>query len=132
MSEQSSKLRELREKATPGDWVVRNPDDAASMNIFCITAGDAPEPDDENDLQNVVAVTLLQNGTLISSSDGLWEENAALIAYIPNMLDFEEAMARNALLREMLKRVGSTDENGLPKYNLPDEMYREIALSARR
>lgn len=81
MSELAKQLREWREKATPGEWVAYNPDDSFSMNMYCVASRKAGEPEDENDLKNVIAVTLLQSGVDISCNDALWDANADFIAF---------------------------------------------------
>jgi hypothetical protein len=80
--EVATRVLEYDALATPGPWRFDNPDDSFSMNLYCVQQEGSPEPEDESDLLNVVAVTLLQVGpTQICIKDKLWEENAQLIAY---------------------------------------------------
>ena len=70
----------LESRASPGPWRSENPDDSCCMNIHCVCGPTQREPEDEHDLENVVAVTLLQSGARIGSPHGLWEQNADFIA----------------------------------------------------
>jgi hypothetical protein len=55
------------------------------MNLLCVTTADVCEPDDEWDLGNVIAATLVQvPGGMIGREipDGKWDENTEYIAAV--------------------------------------------------
>ena len=85
----------LRDLCTPGPWRADNPDDSCSMNMYCVTRAGAPEPWDESDLKDVIAVTLLQaGGTRIGHGNDRWDRDADFIA-----------AARSSELPEMVREL---------------------------
>lgn len=99
------------QRADKGPWYTHNPDDAYSMNIYCVTASPV-EPDDGKDLENAIAVTLLQSYAEIGNRDLNWEANAEFIAHarkdIPDMIR-EIVWLRRQLEAERRANEGDDD-----------------------
>lgn len=72
-------IKRREQHADKGPWYAHNPDDSYSMNIYCVTASEM-EPDDEDDLEAAICVTLLQTGAKVGNRDLNWHTNAEFIA----------------------------------------------------
>jgi len=72
-------LLAIAEKRTPGEWQFANIDDYMSMNAYLIHTGCEPYIAGD-DIENVVALTLLQSPSVCGHQAGNWFEDAYYIA----------------------------------------------------
>lgn len=79
----AAQLRELREKATPGEWYAHDTDDDVYMTAYCVAGKREPEMgcDGPIEAEKIIAVTLLQSPQVACHESACWEMNAHFIAY---------------------------------------------------
>lgn len=73
-------LQSLADAATPGPWRDDNPDDSYCMNMYVVMPASEPEPNDEDELNKAICVTLLQTKARIGGTSVRWDANARFIA----------------------------------------------------